>query len=160
MTTIRPKWFAANSMSWVIAITVRPVAADGVDDRADPADARVVLAGRRLVEDEHRRLHRQDARQRDELPQRQVEVIGVREPRAGQPDRVECRVHGPRGRVRATTEVARPEGDLALDRPVEELVVGVLEHEPDPRREPMDRLARRCRRRRSSPGRRSAGAAR
>ena len=35
-------------------------------------------------------------------------------------------------------EVARPEGDLALDRPLEELVVGVLEHEPDRRGERVD----------------------
>ena len=51
---------------------------DRLDDRADPLDAVGVLAGRRLVEDEDRRVHRQDAGQRDELAPREVEVVRVR----------------------------------------------------------------------------------
>ncbi len=40
-------------------------------------------------------------------------------------------------------QVSRPERDLPLDRAFEQLLVGVLEHEPDRRRQPIDPFVRR-----------------
>ena len=124
MTTIRPKRVAANSMSWVMATTVRPAASHRLDDGADPRDAVGVLAGRRLVEDEHGRVHRQDAGQRDELAARQVEVVRVRRALVGQADGVEAarrrarrsRRPATRGCAARTRPRARPSARRAARR--------------------------------------------
>ena len=67
MTTIRSKVVAANSMSWVIAMTVRPAARQRRDDRRDPSDPFGVLPRRRLVEHEDGGVQRQYRGERDEL---------------------------------------------------------------------------------------------
>ena len=89
----------------------RPAArAGGIDDRADARDARAVLAGRRLVEHEDRRLHREHAGQRDELASRQAEVVGVGRPDVGEARRMRGRARrAPRRRRRPEPEVARAE---------------------------------------------------
>ena len=126
-------------MSWVIATTVRP---DRVQPSTIPPTRRTpgpVLPGCRLVEDEDRRIHRQDAGQGDELAQRQVEVVRVDRARRLEPDRGEGGVGGPPDRIRRAPQVPRAEGDLPLDRSVEQLVVRVLEDEPDRGGQPVDR---------------------
>ena len=131
MTTIRAKRDAANSMSWVIATTERPAPTASRRSRPDLRDAVGVLAGRRLVEHEDRRVHREDAGQGDELAPRQVQVVRVRRALFGQPDGGEAGLDERRSLGRRDPEIARAEGDLALDGPLEELLVGVLEDEPD-----------------------------
>ena len=139
MTTIRPKRVAANSMSWVMATTDRPGRPHRLDDGTDPEHALGVLAGRRLVEDEDGRVHRQDAGQRDELPTRQVEVVRVGRALVGETDGLEAAGDARGDLRRRRPEVARPERHLALDGSFEELLVGVLEDEADGRGEVGDR---------------------
>ena len=114
------------------------------DDRSRPAARKAstiaptratpsaVLPGRRLVEDEDRGIHRQDPGERHQLAARQVEVVRVGRPRIrSQADRGQARLDEAGRRPPPEAQVARPERDLASDRPLEQLVVGVLEHEPD-----------------------------
>ena len=111
MTTIRAKWSAANSMSWVIATTVRPGAARRRRRSPRPdATPGSVLAGRRLVEDEGGRVHRQHAR-----PGRRA-CAATGRGRTGWSSRTSSRptaasapVDGPADDRRRTPEVARPE---------------------------------------------------
>ena len=99
--------------------------------RPDPFDAGRILPEGRLVEDEHGWIHRQDRGQRDQLSARQAEVVRVHRPAVGQAGGPECDLDEPIGRRRVDAEVARPEPDLALDRPLEQLIVGMLEDESD-----------------------------
>ena len=61
------------------------------DDLLDPGDAAGVLAGRRLVEDDDRRPHREDRGEREQLPARVAQVVRVRVRVAAQPRRRERR---------------------------------------------------------------------
>ena len=64
MTTTRANVSATKRMSWLIAMTVRPAADRSAMTRLDPGHAPRVLAGRRFVEHDDRRLHREDRRER------------------------------------------------------------------------------------------------
>jgi hypothetical protein len=50
-------------------------AAQIANDGFDPADARRILAGGRLVQHHDRRPHREDGRERQEFPPRVAEVV-------------------------------------------------------------------------------------
>ncbi len=102
-----------------------------VDERADARDARPILAGRRLVEHENRRVHRQHTGERDELPVRQPQVVRVLRGPIRQPHGGECLGDEAPDVGIAKPEVARSERRLALHRAAEELAIGILEHEAD-----------------------------
>ena len=115
--------------------------AEGADHGPDAFDAGGVLAGRGLVEDQDRRIHREHARERDQLAAREVQVVGIRRAHVGQPDRVEASGDELDDLVGGSAQVPWPERHLALDGPLEQLLVGVLEDESDRGRELVDRQA-------------------
>ena len=145
ITMIRSKWRAANSMSWVIATTVRPPAAIAstiAPIRAMPA---TVLAGRGLVEDEDGRVDREDAGERDELAPRQVEVVRVGRPGVGEPgrgDRASIEPPGV-GRTRSRGSAGRTTTSRSTLRS-NSWSSGFWNTKPTDRRQAVDRFDRRC----------------
>ena len=91
-----------------------------------------VEVGRRLVEHEQRRVHRQHRARRHPAALAEAEVVGRAPGVAGHPDRVQRRLDPVLELMTPISEVGRAEGDVVADGGGEELVVGVLEHDPDP----------------------------
>ncbi len=131
ITTTRPNVSATNRMSWLIAMTVRPSAASAATIARTRAIAAQVLAGRRLVEDDDRRPHREDGRDRQELPARVAQVVRVLVGGTGQPDRLQ-RLSDPRSSSAPRIPRFRgPNATSARTLPGEDLAVGILEREAD-----------------------------
>lgn len=105
-----------------------------------PARDRVEI-GRRFVENENVGLAGQHGGQRGApaLPGGQMRraAVGV----VGQRHRVQRPGHAGGQRVTAHTEIGRAERDVLRDGRHEQLVVGVLEHQPDPSADVLNRLA-------------------
>ncbi len=161
MTTTRPNVSATNRMSWLIAMTVRPAARQVGDDPLDAGDAPRVLAGRRLVEHDDRRLHREDRGQRQQLAARVAEVVRVGIDRGRSSPTASRAAAAAAGRLgRCPSEDLRAELDLGPDLAGEDLAIRVLEDDPDPGRERGDPLVRRRRRRRAGRGPPSVAAGR
>ena len=130
-------------MSWVMAMTVRPaapIASTTAPTRATPSASWPVVGSSRT------RIGGSIARtpaSATSLRRDRSRSYGLVDAVRGEADRVSAARRRGRRRRGRNAEVARPERHLALDRPLEQLVVGVLEHEPDGRGELGDRPARR-----------------
>ena len=156
MTTIRLNWRAANSMSWVMAMTERPAARNAsttAPTRATPSGSWPVVGSSRT-------------RTAGSIARMPASATSFRRDRSrsyGFVARWSARPtasrlagrRAPRSSAADHPEVARSERDLALDRPLEQLLVRVLEDEPDGRREVRHGSAGR----RSSPSSRTRPAA-
>ncbi len=131
-TTIRPKCVAANSMSWVIATTDRPAARNASTirpTRATPsASCPVVGSSRTRTAGSIARIPASATSLRRDRS-RSYGLVGLlgRQADRGQAGGDE------RGRRRpaARPRLRGPNATSRLDRPLEQLLVGVLEHEPD-----------------------------
>ena len=105
------------------------------DRRADAVAAALVKVGERLVEDEHRWVEREHGGEGDEalLASGQSSGRAKGEPLEAEP--LELAVDPPADLTRLDREVLGPERQLVLHRGHHELVVGILEHHADPRRD-------------------------
>ena len=91
-----------------------------------------VELARRLVEQQHRRLHHHDGRQIEQLllPARQLGDGPVKPVLDAEKRRHLC--HAAADGWRITAQALQPEGQLMPDLVGHELIVGVLQHEADP----------------------------
>ena len=77
MTRTRSNVSATKVMSWLIATTVRPSSDSSPTMRLTRSNAVRVLAGGWLVENDRRRAHGDDGRERQQLAFREAEVVRV-----------------------------------------------------------------------------------
>jgi hypothetical protein len=100
---------------------------------------RVVETGRRLVEDQHARRHREHGRDGEALPFAFAKEKGILVALPAEADRQKRLVDARRERVAGEPEVARPERHLVGDRRREELMIGILEDVADLACDPLER---------------------
>ena len=126
MTTTRSNSVATNSMSWLMAMTVRPASARraGHGARAPRRPRPARWSARRAPAPGPHGQHRG---QRQQLPPRGAQVVGIGPRRVGRARRGHGAVDRRSQLVAAQPDVARPELDLGPDAAGEDLAIGVLE---------------------------------
>ena len=126
--TVRGSASATMARSWVLTSSVSAREAEDLDELAPTT--RVESRGR-LVEDQHRRVHRQHGGDRDALALTQRQVMGHPGAHAGHADGLEGTLDAMVDLSLWHAHVDRAEGDVLAHGRAEELVVGILEDQPD-----------------------------
>ena len=102
-----------------------------VENRHDLGPGGPVQHGGRLVEHDHRRMHRHRARDGDALLLAAAHHRRIRGSRLGHVDRLQSLGDAPADVVMRDAEVLRAERHIVLDHRGDELVLGILEHRAD-----------------------------
>ena len=116
---------------------------ESLDDALDPRHAAGVLSGRRLVEDDDRRVHRQDRCERQQLPTRVAEVVRVASASVAEADGLERGRRRPLGGSLPLTDprFRGPNSTSARTRPAKIWRSGFWNTMPDRGRERRDAVA-------------------